>query len=370
MAQSGAGTAAGAEAWGGSAVSETVWSERDTTPTAVDDALRALIKERHRANGGFAPARVLTLVTIAERAWRGEIVNRLERVGRFHPSRTIMCWVEPGRRTLDAHIVVSAPEEVVDGGLALGQEEVELTIGEQHLSQLDTLVDPLVISDLTTVLWSPHGHDDGIVALRKVGQVVLYDSVEMTSVADGLARARELAQSFHVVDLAWLRSTPWRERIAMSFDPPAMRPELGRITSVEVRHHPDSAVAALLLVGWLASRLGWRPAAMVARNESLYGRSRGARQDVAVTLSPSAGQSAPGLAGITVATASGLSLSLDRGPGGLHARRRTRDGRESSWLVMGASRGEAGILGEGIREALLRDATYRPAVEAATQMLP
>jgi hypothetical protein len=78
--------------------------------------------------------------------------------------------------------------------------------------------------------------------------------------------------------------------------------------------------------------------------------------------------SAPGLAGITVGTSSGMSISLDRGPGGLAASRRTGDGRESSWTVLGASRGEAGILGEGIRQALLRDSTYGPALRCAGAM--
>ncbi len=32
--------------------------------------------------------------------------------------------------------------------------------------------------------------------------------------------------------------------------------------------------------------------------------------------------------------------------------------------MLGASRGEAGILGEGVRQALLRDPTYKPALEA------
>jgi hypothetical protein len=38
--------------------------------------------------------------------------------------------------------------------------------------------------------------------------------------------------------------------------------------------------------------------------------------------------------------------------------------------VLGASRGEAGILGEGIRQALLREPTYRPALAAADAMAP
>ena len=36
---------------------------------------------------------------------------------------------------------------------------------------------------------------------------------------------------------------------------------------------------------------------------------------------------------------------------------------------MGASRGEGGILGEGVRQALLRDPAYRPALLAARQMV-
>ena len=47
-----------------------------------------------------------------------------------------------------------------------------------------------------------------------------------------------------------------------------------------------------------------------------------------------------------------------------------RDGSERTWTLLGASRGEGGILGEGIRQALLRDPTYRPALQAAQAMLP
>ena len=42
----------------------------------------------------------------------------------------------------------------------------------------------------------------------------------------------------------------------------------------------------------------------------------------------------------------------------------TRRGEKRDWTILGASRGEAGILGEGIRQALLRDQTYAPALAA------
>ena len=71
------------------------------------------------------------------------------------------------------------------------------------------------------------------------------------------------------------------------------------------------------------------------------------------------------LEGVTLETASGRHFDLDRGPGGLQAYYRNAKGQERRWVVLGASRGEPGILGEGIRQALLRDPTYAPALQAA-----
>ena len=77
----------------------------------------------------------------------------------------------------------------------------------------------------------------------------------------------------------------------------------------------------------------------------------------------------PGLSGVEILTSSGMSITLDRGPGGLVARRRDRKGRDQSWTVLGASRGEGGILGEGIRQALLRDPAYRRALDCGEAFL-
>jgi Glucose-6-phosphate dehydrogenase subunit len=198
---------------------------------------------------------------------------------------------------------------------------------------------------------------------------VLLDSVNEPDPATAVKRARELGERAYLVDLAWLRSTPWRERIAASFDPPAFREDLGKLSSITVRHRPDSSIAGILFFGWLATRLGWEPGAMLPQNGSLFGRASTRRGEVELRLEPDPRQNAPGLAGIEVETASGMSLSLDRGSGGLSAKRTTRMGKESTWTVMGASRGEAGILGEGSRQALLRDPTYRPALRAAEAMV-
>jgi glucose-6-phosphate dehydrogenase assembly protein OpcA len=350
-------------------MSGSVWAGQNTTPSEIENALRDLLKERHARSEAYVPARVLNLVVVADREWRGEIQNRLDQVGRYHASRTILCSVEPGRETIDAWATMEGERATDPKAISVLHEQVVLDIGTRHLRHLETIVDPLVVTDLATLVWSPHGHDDAVDALLDLAQIVLVDSINEPDPAMALTRARELAERAYIVDLAWLRSTPWRERVASTFDPQQWREELGRISSVTVKHRTDSRVAALLFLGWLAKRLGWEPGSMVGRDGALYGTAHARRQDVTLRLEPEEEMSAPGLAGIAIETASGVSISLDRGSGGLSARRRMRDGRESRWTVMGASRGEAGILGEGIRQALLRDPTYRASLERAEGML-
>jgi glucose-6-phosphate dehydrogenase assembly protein OpcA len=348
---------------------DTVWRARDTRPGDIEAALRNALAEVHRKNAGYVPARVLNLVCIVDKQYSGEIANRLRGVGRYHPSRMIVCAVEPGRTTLDAVATIAAPSEVRHGEIGLLRETIVVECGERHLRHLDRIVDPLVVTDLLTCVWAPHGHTEAIDSLLHLAQIVLVDSVDDPVPTDAIRRARQLWESVYVVDLAWLRSTPWRERIAATFDPLPLRPDLRTISSVTIRHHPDSAASALLVIGWLASRLDWRTAPLLQRGGAWEGKASARRQDVRLRLEPDTALHVRGLAGLTLETASGRSLSLDRGPGGLRARYRHKRGTEREWTVLGASRGEAGILGEGIRQALLRDPTYGPALVAAETLL-
>jgi glucose-6-phosphate dehydrogenase assembly protein OpcA len=381
---------------------DAVWSEEGTTPDAIEAAVRELVKQRHTENGGLAPARALNMIAFVESRYSGEIANRLAGVGRYHASRLVVLSYDPDRTRLDARAVVSSEGEPAEGELGLLRETVTVEIGERHLDDLVTIVDPLVVTDLTTLLWSPHGHPEAVDTLLELAQAVLVDSLEDPSWREAIGRACELRDHAYVVDLAWLRSTPWRERVAAAFDSQALRAELGRIETVAVRHHPDSTVAAMLLVGWLGSRLGWEVEQLSANGGVLTGTataprtatapgtantsgtadsattggttgtgsSRAERQTIAIRLEQAPEQQVRGLESVAIATATGRRVGLRRGPGGLRARNRDADGHEREWTILGASRGESGILGEGIRQSLLRDPTYGPALQAAEAMTP
>ena len=348
----------------GTEAAEDVWTEQDTTPQAIEEALRELLRMRHAANQGLAPARVLNLIVVVDCDSKDEIASRLRRVGRYHASRTILCAVQPGRTTLDARVVMSYEQPEDPSGFGLIREQVEIDIGPDHLDHLQTIVDPVIASELPTMVWSPHGHEQTLEALSELTDVLLLDSDDEPEVQDAFRRARSQLHSSYVVDLAWLRTTPWRERLAASFDPPARRAALQEINGLAVRHSAGASASALLLAGWLSSQLGWDVSPLSATDPDTFEGNAGADgRDVELRIEP-VEQEAPGLAGVTISSDVGFSLALDRGPGGLRAHA-VREGQERTWQVLGHSRGEAGILGEGVRQALLRDPTYGPALAAA-----
>ena len=351
------------------AKTDAVWRAQDTTPSAIEAALRALLTEARSRSESYVPARSLNLVCIVNRDYSGEVANRLRNVGRFAASRTVVCSISPRRTTLDATATIAVPTETHAGMHAPMRETVVLDIGPRHLEHLETIIDPLVVTDVPTVIWSPHDHPEALNALLDLAQVVLVDSVDEPEPADAVARVRGLMDRSYVVDLAWLRTTPWRERIAATFDPAKLRPDLRLISNVVVRHHPDSAIAGLLFVGWLASRLDWDLGRLTQDSAGTRtGRAHTRRQDVAIRLQADRSMPVRGLAGIEIETANGRWLRLDRGAGGLRARYRGPRQNDREWTILGASRGEGGILGEGIRQALLRDGTYRPALQKAAEL--
>jgi glucose-6-phosphate dehydrogenase assembly protein OpcA len=182
-----------------------VWTAQNTSPGEIDAALRQLLIDFHAENEGYWPARVLNLVCIVDRNWSGEIANRLRGVGRYHASRTIVCSVDGRRTHLDATATIATDAEPKPGEFALLRETVVIECGPSHLEHLDSIVDPLVVTDLATLVWSPHGHWQAVDALSRLAQVVLLDSVDDPDLDAALDRACQLSGQLYVVDLAWLR---------------------------------------------------------------------------------------------------------------------------------------------------------------------
>ena len=145
------------------------------------------------------------------------------------------------------------------------------------------------------------------------------DPVYFDGPGAALARAADLLDSdVDVVDLAWLRTIAWRERLAGSFSDPARTGQLESLRRIYVRHHDglDRLGAAADRLAGVAARLGARarssrrPAAPAGRPR----RVRAAGRRSSIEFDP-VEQSIRGLAGVTVSGSAGFSLSLRSGPG-------------------------------------------------------
>jgi glucose-6-phosphate dehydrogenase assembly protein OpcA len=169
--------------------------------------------------------------------------------------------------------------------------------------------------------------------------------------------------------MGWIRTTPWRERLAAGFDPPARLAALHSLESVSIRHRTGSSASGLLLAGWLAERLHWKTGPLVPDNRAgLRGIACSyPSSSVAIAIDP-VRQIGSGVAGVTASSDAGFSLSLDEAAGGVHVHERSPGGAEAVWQALEAPRGERGTLGEAVRQAMLRDPTYRPALDAARRL--
>jgi len=210
-----------------------------------------------------------------------EIVARLtER----HPNRAFVISATPNARkdVLDAwvqtHCQMPSP-----GRPQVCGEQITIEARGTAVDLVAGTLLPLLVPDVPVMLWWPHGEpadDPRFLNVADMVDRVIVDSATFAAPEAGLARMAALLNPDEgrgdpdggqsgvgtaISDLSWSRLTPWRELIAQFFDAPALVPHLAEITRVVVDYETRAgAVAdrsqALLLVGWLAARLGWRTA--------------------------------------------------------------------------------------------------------------
>jgi glucose-6-phosphate dehydrogenase assembly protein OpcA len=135
---------------------------------------------------------------------------------------------------------------------------------------------PLLVPDVPVMLWWPRGEpadDPRFLKFADLVDRVIVDSATFAAPEAGLVHLAALLNrdsgqagaGTAISDLSWSRLTPWRELIAQFFDAPALVAHLAQIERVVVGYEARAGAAAdrsqaLLLVGWLAARLGWRAA--------------------------------------------------------------------------------------------------------------
>jgi hypothetical protein len=219
----------------------------DTTLAAIE---RALIEEREV---GAQRTSVMTHVVWAPPDWLKAAERTLAGLSERHPSRTVLLTPAPRRKDgLDA--VVDVRKFTIEGSSrAIGSEVVELTLKGSRAKAPASIVTPLLITDLPVFCrWrgEPDWQAPQLEQLVAVVDRFVVDSSEWEGLPEAYGQLCGLFDRVAVSDVAWARTEPWRARLA------GLWPGIRRIGKLEVT---GPRAEALLLAGWLRSRLRRKP---------------------------------------------------------------------------------------------------------------
>lgn len=243
-----------------------------------------MIAEPHPGGGGLMRANTLNLIAVAEKAeYAGLITESISQLRDFLPSRTVIFITGaeiPRRSTWHIDLRLNEAYHAGSDAPTLRFETIIISADPKVAGHLASLVSPLMISELPTFLWWPSGDFASSPVFEDLVEIVdrlIVDSGQLGNDARALAQLRTLLDDEDdpwVGDFTWLRLQPWRHLIAQFFDPQEVQPALQTIAQVNIAYAPsreDSGsglAAALLMVGWLGSRLNWEVVEPLERRKS------------------------------------------------------------------------------------------------------
>lgn len=149
-----------------------------------------------------------------------------------------------------------------DGARLLCSEEITLTARGRGEDHLPGLVRALQVPDVPAALiWAGALPADSTHVRRLLAGAsrLVVDTGDLGSEGrlEGLAELARLATAVELADLGWIRLASFRMLLAGVFDRPVGPEPLRRLARVRLECSRHGAGTAQLLLGWLASRLGW-----------------------------------------------------------------------------------------------------------------
>ena len=230
-------------------------------PTLAFDH-RQIEEELNRIQQQSAPtearATILNLLVFADMTDREEAERALGYVLGKRAARIILVV---NSEAAESSVAVSARCYLDPERRSVCLQEVIVENGRDHLGAAVNSWSPLLIRDIPVYAWWRLNIDPENELLRSIQELsdkVVVDTEAAYAGDETLSRALALHDRFAMAisDFAWLRLQDLRLLIARAFDSEELVARLSSIEEISLSGAPPAY--ARLLVGWLASRLGWR----------------------------------------------------------------------------------------------------------------
>jgi len=217
-------------------------------------------KEGAQGGAGVLRACSMTLLVLAE---AGEDTQDLgETIAALmpeHPARTILVRLSgAGDRSLTERVYSQC-------WMPFGQrrqiccEQVEITVSDAALADLQSVVLPLTVADLPLIVWCRSTRLLTMPEFRAIARLadkVVFDSANAPDAAALIERMGDaVSRGIMLGDLSWTILTRWREMLAQVFENQQNAALLAKVENVDVEWGGSRDAPALYLGAWVRDSL-------------------------------------------------------------------------------------------------------------------
>lgn len=190
---------------------------------------------------------------------------------REHACRALLIGMRPeaGESRIDAWITAHC--HLSSGRKSVCCEQIAFSLTGRVTGRLRNTVFAHLNSDLPLIFWW-QGELSPIFGERLYSLMdrLIFDSATWAGPRASFERiveATETSKNLVVQDLSWTRTYQFRVSVAALFDDPVAQSALEGIESVEIVHHPGHRIAALQLLTWLVTQVGWEDGGELALDD-------------------------------------------------------------------------------------------------------
>lgn len=238
----------------------------EVQPNEIESVLQELWRETAGEDEEAAVTQVRTLnllIFVSAQRLTPELLRAIDIVAVQHPGRIVTMLVTDDEQPPKAQVTIAC--RLGEGGKQVCGEQITIWSGEGG-APLPNIAASLMIAGVPTFLWwlgDPAFQSPIFHSFAESADRVILDSrtwnAPLTIVPALVSAIDRQDPSVAYTDLQWTALTPWRRLTSQCFDMRDARPQLDQLQQITIAHGPQASdrLAALLLVGWLGSRLGW-----------------------------------------------------------------------------------------------------------------
>lgn len=181
-----------------------------------------------------------------------------------NPCRIIaLCPIAGEDEGVTAQVSASCPVQKHSQSTLVCCEYITLRGTAVALERNAGMISALMIGELPKFIWwkaTPDSEYGLFKRLAELSNNVIIDSSSFSDSEKDLLRIQSLIEEgTPIADLNWRRLAAWQELTAAAFDPPERRAALIEVDQITIDYEQGNQAQALMFLGWVASRLKWRP---------------------------------------------------------------------------------------------------------------